>query len=83
MPNSENARSLASPQGMAVTRNGATLYVAALGSSKIGVYNTAALEKDTFVPSVANQISVSGGGPTGLALDEAWRLVLLELPHLR
>ena len=71
VPSSENARSLASPQGMAVTRNGATLYVAALGSSKIGVYNTAALENDTFVPSVANQISVSGGGPTGLALNEA------------
>lgn len=70
VPNSENARSLASPQGMAVTRDGKTLYVAALSSSKIGVYSTSALENDTFVPSVANQIPVSGGGPTGLALDE-------------
>ncbi|MFY9824110.1 MAG: beta-propeller fold lactonase family protein [Thermoanaerobaculia bacterium] len=69
-PNDENERSLAFPQGMAVTGNGATLYVAALGSGKVGVFSTAQLETDTFVPSTANQISVSGGGPTGLALDE-------------
>ncbi|WP_437784307.1 YncE family protein [Sorangium sp. So ce1097] len=71
IPNPENAKSLAFPQEMAVTSNGATLYVAALGSSKIGVFSTAALENDTFVPSTANQIPVSGGGPTGLVLDES------------
>ncbi len=69
-PNDENARSLAFPQGMAVTGNGATLYVAALGSGKVGVFSTAQLEANTFVPSTASQISVSGGGPTGLVLDE-------------
>src|SRR4029079_932055 len=66
----ENDRSLAFPQGMAVTGNGATLYVAALGSGKVGVFSTAQLEADTFVPSTASQIPVSGGGPTGLILDE-------------
>jgi DNA-binding beta-propeller fold protein YncE len=71
IPNPENARSLALPQGMAVTGDGATLYVAALGSDKIGVFSTAQLEADTFVPSTANQIPVSGGGPTGVVLDEA------------
>ncbi|WP_398577233.1 hypothetical protein [Stigmatella hybrida] len=71
LPNAENDKSLAQPLGMAVTSDGATLYVAAFGSSKIGVYSTAALEADTFVPSTANQIPVSGGGPTGLVLDEA------------
>jgi DNA-binding beta-propeller fold protein YncE len=71
LPNPENEKSLAQPLGMAVTSNGATLYVAAFGSSKIGVYSTAALETDTFVPSTANQILLSGGGPTGLVLDEA------------
>ncbi|XXT42934.1 hypothetical protein WMF13_13575 [Sorangium sp. So ce513] len=71
IPNAENAKSLAFPQEMAVTSNGATLYVAALGSSKIGVFSTAALENDTFVPSTTNQIPVSGGGPTGLVLDES------------
>jgi hypothetical protein len=70
VPNPENARSLALPQGMAVTRNGATLYVAALGSDKVGVFSTAQLENDSFVPSTASQIHVSGGGPTGLVLDE-------------
>jgi DNA-binding beta-propeller fold protein YncE len=70
IPNAENERSLALPQGMAVTGNGATLYVAALGSGKVGAFSTAQLEANTFVPSTANQIVVSGGGPTGLVLDE-------------
>src|SRR5262249_9646360 len=73
IPNAENARSLALPQGMAVTGNGATLYVAALGSDKVGVFSTAQLENDSFVPSAANQIHVSGGGPTGVVLDEERR----------
>jgi DNA-binding beta-propeller fold protein YncE len=70
IPNNENARSLALPQGMAVTGNGAILYVAALGSDKVGIFSTAQLESNTFVPSTASQIPVSGGGPTGLVLDE-------------
>lgn len=75
---SENQTSLAFPLGMEITANGQTLYVAALGSSKIGVYNTAQLDNDTFTPSTANQISVSGGGPTGMVLDEtANRLYVL------
>jgi DNA-binding beta-propeller fold protein YncE len=69
-PNAENARSLALPQGMAVTGNGATLYVAALGSDKVGIFSTAQLENNTFVPSAENHVHVSGGGPTGLVLDE-------------
>ncbi len=69
-PNDENDRSLAFPQGMAVTGDGATLYVAALGSGKVGVFSTAQLEADTFVPNAASHIPVSGGGPTGLVLDE-------------
>jgi DNA-binding beta-propeller fold protein YncE len=70
LPNAESVRSLALPQGMAVTRNGATLYVAAMGSDKVGVFATAELENDTFVPSAASHVRVSGGGPTGLVLDE-------------
>ena len=71
LPNAENAKSLAMPTGMVVSSDGATLYVAALGSSKVGTYSTSALEQNTFVPSVASQIAVTGGGPTGLSLDEA------------
>jgi DNA-binding beta-propeller fold protein YncE len=64
--------SLSTPLDMAVTADGKTLYVAAFGSSKIGVFNTQALESDTFNPVTASAryIAVSGGGPSGLALDE-------------
>src|SRR5438445_4238806 len=64
----EKAKSLATPLGMAVTPDGATLYVAAFGSSAVGVFSTAQLESNTFVPSAASHIAVSGGGPSGLAL---------------
>jgi len=65
--------SLATPLDMAVTANGATLYVAAFGSSKVGVFSTATLENDSFDPTVqsASYVSVSGGGPAGLVLNEA------------
>jgi hypothetical protein len=69
IPNDEQARSLALPQGMAVSGDGRTLYVAALGSDKIGVFATAQLAADTFFPDVTRQIAVKGG-PTGLVLDE-------------
>jgi len=69
-PNAENAKSLAQPMDMVVTRDGKLLFVAAFGSSKVGMFKTAELEADSFVPDTANQISVSGGGPSGLALDE-------------
>jgi DNA-binding beta-propeller fold protein YncE len=64
--------SLSTPLGMAVTHDGHTLYLAAFGSSKIGVFDTEALENDTFNPRAisSNYIPVSGGGPSGLALDE-------------
>lgn len=68
---SENAKSLAFPVGMAVSSDGARLYVAGFGSSKVGIYQTAQLENDEFVPSTASQVSVTGGGPTGMVLDEA------------
>lgn len=64
-------KSLAQPMGMAVTADGSTLYVAAMGSNKIGVFNVAQLENNTFVPDSANHIAALGGGPTGLVLDEA------------
>ncbi|MGI9309454.1 MAG: PKD domain-containing protein [Gammaproteobacteria bacterium] len=66
--------SLSMPTGMVVTADGATVYVTALGSGKIGVFDTAALEADTFDPLAGEhtqRIQLSGGGPTGLVLDEA------------
>ena len=65
--------SLSTPLEMAVTRDGKTLYVAAFGSSKVGVFDTATLENDSFNPRTqsARYITVGGGGPSGLVLDEA------------
>jgi hypothetical protein len=65
----EAAKSWAVPTGMQVSNDGKTLYVAALGSSKLGVFSTAELEADTFVPSASNHVELTGGGPTGLVLD--------------
>jgi DNA-binding beta-propeller fold protein YncE len=71
-PTTKN-HSLSTPLDMAVTKDGKTLYVAAFGSSKIGVFDTASLENNTFDPRAisGNYLPVSGGGPSGLALDEA------------
>lgn len=64
--------SLSTPLGMVVAADGKKLYVAAFGSSKVGVFDTEALESDTFNPMTASAeyLTVSGGGPSGLALDE-------------
>ena len=69
-PKNVAPKSLAIPVGMAVSSDGGTLYVTAFGSSKIGIFDTAALENDSFVPDSHNQIPVSGGGPSGVVLDE-------------
>jgi DNA-binding beta-propeller fold protein YncE len=65
--------SLATPLEMAVSADGAALYVSAFGSSRVGVLPTAALESNTFDPTLLSSgyIDVSGGGPAGLVLDEA------------
>ena len=58
-PNPESVLSLAMPLGMEVSRDGGTLYVAAMGSSKVGIYATSALEEDTFFPNAGDQVQVS------------------------
>jgi len=65
--------SLSTPTEVAVSRDGKTLFVAAFGSSKIGVFDTTALRNNTFDPrqTSANYIPVTGGGPSGIVLDEA------------
>ncbi len=69
VPNAENELSVSQPLGMAISPNGHTLYVAALGNSKVAIYDTHELETDSFYPDAADHIVVSGGGPTGLVLD--------------
>jgi DNA-binding beta-propeller fold protein YncE len=61
--------SLAFPEGIEVTPDGKQLYVIAQGSSKLAVYDTSAIEAGPVAPSAGSQVALSGGGPTGLALD--------------
>jgi len=61
--------SLATPLGMAFDSTGSTLYVAAFGSQKIGVIDTADLEADNFTPDENDHIVLSGGGPSGLVVS--------------
>ncbi|MEM7119088.1 MAG: hypothetical protein AAF614_42110 [Chloroflexota bacterium] len=71
-PAGTKAHSLATPLEAVVSADGNTLFVAAFGSSKVGVLPTAALENNSFDPTTAsaNYISVSGGGPSGLVLND-------------
>lgn len=67
--------SLATPLQAVISQDGLTVYTAAFGSGKIGVFSSASLEdpafETNFDPTVesANYIP-TGGGPAGLALDE-------------
>lgn len=63
-------RSLAMPLGMAVSGDGATLWVEAFGSGVVAALDLAALEAGTYEPDAADQVALSGGGPVGLVLDE-------------
>ena len=65
------ALSVSTPLDLAVSGDGKTLYVTAFGSGKLAIYATGELADNTFAVSAANQVSVSGGGPSGIALDEA------------
>jgi YVTN family beta-propeller protein len=58
----EIANSLAQPGPGVFTANGATYYLAAFGSGKVGVLNAAGTVTDRIVV---------GGGPSGLALKES------------
>jgi DNA-binding beta-propeller fold protein YncE len=66
----ERALSLATPLQMAVTGDGNSLFLAAMSSNKLARFSTSQLEANTFTPAAANQLVLSGGGPTGVVLDE-------------
>ena len=72
-PSGTATHSLATPLEIAVSSDGTKLYVAAFGSSRVGVFDTSSLEDDSFDPTLqsAQYIDVSGGGPGGVVLDEA------------
>jgi MYXO-CTERM domain-containing protein len=67
-------RTLAQPVAVAMSGDGGRLYVAALGSSAIGVLDVAALrrgEVDTAVQRVLSLREPWAAGPVGLVVDEA------------
>jgi len=67
---SEKELSLAMPLGMAISNDGSTLYVAAFSSAKIGIFDTKKLEDNSFSPDLNKQISLSGGGPTSVVIND-------------
>lgn len=70
-PPGTKERSLATPTDMVVSKDGKQLYLAAFGSSKVAIIDTDELESTDFeLNNTVNQIKVTGGGPSGLILDE-------------
>ncbi|MEZ5571252.1 MAG: thrombospondin type 3 repeat-containing protein [Halioglobus sp.] len=73
--NAQRQHSLATPTQPVVSSDGSKLYVAAFGSAKIGVFDVADIENPNFendfdpTAESANYIT-TGGGPSGMALDE-------------
>lgn len=63
--------SLATPLDVVVSADGSTLYVAAFGSGRVGVFDTADLEAGAIDPLVdSSRYLETAAGPAGLALDE-------------
>ena len=64
----DKARSLSQPTAMVFSPGGETLYVAALGSSKVAALPVASLASSTFSANASQHIGVPDG-PSGLALN--------------
>lgn len=74
--NAQIQHSLATPLQPVVSSDGNTIYIAAMGSNKVGVFTRSELEDVDFETNYdpttqsSDYLSTTGGGPTGLALDE-------------
>jgi 6-phosphogluconolactonase (cycloisomerase 2 family) len=74
--NAQIPHSLATPLQPTISGDGNTIYIPAFGSAKIGVFTKTELEDPSFEanfdPTVesADYLSTTGGGPSGVALDE-------------
>lgn len=84
VPAGVKEKSISTPMEMAISSDGATLYVAGFGSNAVHVYDTAELENGTFVPDTADIIALPAsrslgvtGGASGLVLDEARGLLFV------
>ena len=72
----QKAVSVAFPQDVAVSADGSTLYAVMQGSGKLAIYSTAEIESGSSTPNAANQVQLSGGGPTGVILNGSTAYVL-------
>ena len=68
-PTGDASLSVAFPQDLTVSADGTKLYVVAQGSSKLAIYDTAALDAGNGAPSAAGQVTLTGGGPTGVVVN--------------
>lgn len=69
-PPGQRQHSLATPTALAFSPDGATLYVAAYGSARIGRIATDSLDDGSFDPTTASADYINvGGGPSGLAVS--------------
>lgn len=66
----EKALSVAFPMDVTVSSDGATLLTVGQGSGKLAIYNTADIEAGHVTPSLADQVVLAAGGPSGVVLDE-------------
>lgn len=66
----DRALSVSTILDLAVSGDGLTLYATAFGANKLVAYDTQALADDSFSPATAGQVSLTGGGPSGVVLDE-------------
>ncbi|MBK7947990.1 MAG: thrombospondin type 3 repeat-containing protein [Deltaproteobacteria bacterium] len=66
VPPGVKEKSLSTPLALEFSADGGKVYVAGFGSGRIGVYDVAALENDTFTVQASDPIPVGGGGPSGL-----------------
>jgi DNA-binding beta-propeller fold protein YncE len=61
---------VAFPQDLAVSSDGSHIYVVAQGSSKLAIYDAAQIESGALTAGSGTLVALTGGGPTGVALDE-------------
>ena len=75
-PAAVNQASLGIPTDLAVSADGAKLYLAAFGSQSLAILDTAALALDpsdpsAYQPSASDHVPLSAGGPGGVVIDGA------------
>ena len=78
-PAEVTALSASQPTSLAISPDGKTLYVAALGSNKVVKMPVDALHNGKYDPADSVHLHTPGGGPTGLVLSsDGTRMVVYD-----